>query len=410
MLQLSRAPEKQVINRSEVGTIWSGSTVVPAKFCGITTGSWPSAREGVASISPAPQFGFGTWRCHDYAPTFNFGVFWRGLHNASGDFTGGTTSAAWEKLDETMDLHRLAGRDIVYSIYGCPSFDVQAAFASSPDMYGGLGGGSPPNTIGTRGIYSNVYVHLFDFVERLVTRYNTETLRSNDGQKAIKFMQTWNEPIFTGYTATSFFYGTASEMALMARTVKLAAQSVDPNIVVTGPSFTGNVAYISQFLNASDTVGGNGRDHVDAVSYHPYYADVPGVRRPRSTSPNLITLNDQIRAAIVAGGLASNTLLYGFEQGTTADASGVDVVWHWPPEIHAQYIRRVSTLQAALGWQSAVWYHYDRNFSGNAARQKAVADALNAVHTQIAGNTLTKIELRDDGSYKVTATSGVFYM
>lgn len=373
------------------GDLWSGSVVVPADFLGVHMHRFPKAREGAASNSPAPTYPFHTWRSHDYAPNFNGGVAWRGLHAGSADFASGTAAGCWADLDQAIDLHFAAGRNVAYCIWGTPAW--AAASPSQPDPYGGLGGNSPPSS----------QASLSEFVTRLVQRYNTELIRNNGGQKKLRFLEIWNEPTYT-VASNSFFIGTEADMAAMARTVKLAAKAVDPSIVLVSPSFTGNTSHITSFLNASDGAGGFGRDHVDAIAYHPYSTDLPGSSPLGKSVGTPMTVDANVRAAVVAGGLAGSTPLHNMEIGIAS--SSTDTLLSRAPVWKAQYVARISALYAALGWQKVVWYGHDNNLSGNPSISPEVGDAL-AWAAQLAGKTLTSVRLLSNGRIRVTHSGGV---
>jgi hypothetical protein len=355
----------------------------------MTFHSYPTARDGVAAVSSTPTYTYHTWRVHDYSPNYNSGVFWRALHNANGDFTGGTSTTSWADLDTAVDLHYAAGRNVSYSIWGTPGW--AASDPAQADPYGGLGGNTPPS--------SNTY--LSDFVTRLVTRYNTDSIRNNGGAKKIKYIETWNEPTYE-VSSTSFFTGSASQMAAMAKTVKTAAQAVDPTITLLGPSFTGT-SRVTSFLNASDGGAGFGRDHIDAIAYHPYAADVPGLATLNTTS-NIIALDTELRAAIVAGGLASSFPVYGMEQAIAASVSSS--LLNRPAEWKAKYVFRVSAIQAALGWKKVTWYSHDDVFFGYPANSNLISGALAAV-ASLAGKTITAIQLLSNGVFRVTHSTGI---
>lgn len=381
-----------------VSTLYDGAgRAVPADFIGLHVHRWPQAREGVAAVTAEPSSGGAIWRTHAYSPKYNGGVHWAGIHLAAGTFD-------WSYLDTAIDAHYAAGRRTMFNVYQCPTWAAKTAMQGTAGPFGLNGEGAPPQNTGTRDGNTNVYVDLYDFVKTLVTRYNTDTVRNNGGIKKIGWLDVWNEPTFDQIPgSTRYFWGTAAEMAAMARTVKLAAKSVDNAIVVMSPAFsTLSSDPISAFLAASDGASGFGRDHIEALTYHPYYVSAPGLPLLGDTPA---ALDAKLKAQMVAGGLAESFPIYANEQSFAAGPT--DQAVFWTKADQALYIRRISMLQAALGWKTTIWYCYDDELLGRPDQNTLVAAALSDAHHSLAGRTIERCEIHAKGRVRLTLANNV---
>jgi hypothetical protein len=357
------------------GTVWTGTTVVPTKYIGIHAHRWP---EG-SPLSTAPNYGCGIARSLDYGPPVG-GYQWRHIEPTDGAYS-------WSAMDAWCDAHYAAGRDLIWAMYGCPTWAAQAKWQATTDLYGYAGGGSPAAS----------QASVTDFVSTLVTRY------VNRGTP-IKYLEIWNEPSFAE-NGTFFWWGSAVELATQARTVNLAAKAVDANITILSPSFTGTTtSNLVSFLNASDSNAGFGRQHVNGVGWHPYGLWVQPLPCGTNTTDFLTPegLTTALRAALVSGGLASSFPLYNTEWNTAVDA-----ITRFAPGDIGKLAARGSLRLAALGWKSSCWYSHDNTNFPNPMNDSSIANALGNVHALISGQTLTKIDTYTDGTHRAYSNTTI---
>lgn len=342
--------------------VWTGSVAVPADFVGMHFSRWPRG----APLSPAPTYGHGLVRSHDYGPATDAErITWWHCHPSNGVFT-------WDGLDHWVNTHYNAGRALWYCIFNTPTWAAQAAYAGTANVYGYLGGCSPPDNLS----------YLSAFVTALVTRYNS------GGVRKIKYLEAWNEPTFPNAAPAGFFWGSAAEMAAMCRTIKTAAKAVDSGITVVSPGFTG-FGHAVQVLNASDGAAGSGRDHFDVFAHHPY--TIYGLTDPlRSASVEVQAFTAAVRAEMVAGGLAANFPLHGSEVGYDSNPAAAAITGTAPAQF-ASWLKKAGVMMAAAGWKSVCWYSHDGELIGKPSVNVDVARAVAWLHDAIAGKTITEV-------------------
>ena len=170
---------------------------VPRNFLGMHFHYYPHSTSG--SVSPAPAFGYGTWRSHDYygAASGNSGAFkWFNLNPAPALTIADIYNSApsiWSELDSIILAETQAGRDIYFTICGTP------AWAARPDMVflgGTTGPSSPPASMSSLSL----------FITALLTRYNTNTVFTRP--TPIKYLEIWNEPEVRNNSACTFLAST----------------------------------------------------------------------------------------------------------------------------------------------------------------------------------------------------------
>lgn len=251
---------------SFVGTtlLATGPVIVPADYVGVHIHRWPV---GTPLSSPPTHINYGTWRSHD-----SDGSQWSDLNPSSGVFD-------WTKTDAMITEHRSAGKSVMFTVFGTPTWAATATGATKTNIYGRLGGSDKPQDLAT----------LSAFVTALVTRYN-----SIDGVwrvanptlgKGIKYIDSWNEPEFfpngtETWSTNSFFWRSAGDMVDMTETIRAAAKAVDSTITIIGPGFYANALFTRAvpWMNATGPVTGKtGIQSCDAAAFHPYSAQPYGV-------------------------------------------------------------------------------------------------------------------------------------
>lgn len=199
-----------------------------------------------ASASEVSKVRCGTARSHDTAPR------WNNMHTGVGTFVDAGLGA-W------LTAMKSAGAEVIYTVFGTPTW-ASARPSETGDPYGQLGAIAEPASMS----------NLAAFVTWLMTNYGSQ----------IDYLEVWNEPKYKSGNS-SYFSGTASKLAEMAKTINQAAKAVKPSVQIMGVGCTGvgfngagsGITYTDNFLAASDGASGFGKDWIDIISVHAYAHD-----------------------------------------------------------------------------------------------------------------------------------------
>lgn len=363
-----------VVRRIDVG---AGVALSPY-LVGMHFHRWPEGNP----LSAEPTYGFGVVRRHDYSggPP---GTAWNKVHTGPGAYS-------WTNVDVWVNTHHAAGRRTIYTLYGTPSW---ISSSSSPDPYGSPGGAHPPSDSATG------YPALQAYITALINRYNDGTPQ---GRK-IWGIEAWNEPDFD-LDDGGYWRGTAPQLVDMARAIVLARNaSADPGVTVLSPGFVdGNFpsgGRLDTWLGASSDVepATKGKDWIDAVALHLY---AHGYEYAWTNRSELSIANAKARMA--ERGIPA-VPFHVTEQGA-GDGEPVTTAT-WPALNDAQrgaWTARHVVVQGLLGAQSVCLYAHDNALHGD-FRKPALAAAINRVHTEVAGKTITSAQFRMDGSLELIA-------
>ena len=207
-----------------------------------------------------------TGRSHDVAPK------WSSMNPSAGVFVDAGLSA-W------LQATKAQGAETVYTLFHTPTWaSARPSEVGSP--YGILGALAEPASMTT----------LSNFVTWLMTNYGDQ----------IDYIEIWNEPKYS-LAAGSFFSGTPTILAQMAKTINQAAKAVNPTVKLIGVGATGllngdgsqgaGIGWTSSFLAASDGAAGTGADWIDILSVHTYIHDGTNrIKAMESLKPYLDTI------------------------------------------------------------------------------------------------------------------------
>lgn len=213
------------------------------------------------------------------------------------------TSGTWDfaDLDQWVNTHYQAGRDLIFTLFGPPAWAVELADRTEQGIYGpsNLGMQAVPNPMSLWSTYCTT----------IATRYLGK----------IKYYEVWNEPNYnndgTGVTALglsskAFFYsGTWTELAQLTRLANQAIKAVDPTAKIISPAITvwsptasqTAEAYMIGMLAASDGATGTMKDWVDIIGVHLYTTSLSG----GNTMSGLSGMIDRINAAKTTAGVSA---------------------------------------------------------------------------------------------------------
>jgi hypothetical protein len=256
---------------------------------------------------------------------------WRDMNPSDGVFVDAGLGAWLTRM-------KSAGADVIYTVLGTPAW-ASARPSETGDPYGNLGAIAEPANMAKLGA----------FVTWLMTTYGSQ----------IDYLEVWNEPKYTN-TGNSFFSGTASKLAEIAKTINQAAKAVKPSIQILGVGCTGlftfdgladaGITHTNSFLAASDGAGGFGKDWIDILSVHTYAND--GTNNLRYV-PDSKTHLDVIRTS---NGILGKPV-WCTEYGYVTPEFGL---YRGPTEGQIKAQVRYALQHVAAGMQRCVLYAYAR--------------------------------------------------
>lgn len=311
-------PDAQVlaIPNSPVRVLTASHVPVTDRFFGMGLNAHPF---------PAFTVPVGTVRNHDTA-----GCSWRRLEVTKNDFQ-------WQRADDFVNPNHAAGRDILWTLFGTPQW--ASARPSEVNAYVGNPGmaAEPANM-----------ADWTSFCTQVATRYAGK----------VKYYEVWNEPRFTGPSASAFWSGTAEKLSEMVRLAAQAIKAVDPTAKILTPSITGWVpsagsaaenAFV-QMMNASDGAAGTMKDWCDIIAIHLYITG--------NGTVNLPGMIDRVRAAMATVG-KSGLEIWDTESGPISPDAAV--ITDQAEIIHMQ--RSLVTMRA-MGIARQIYYTWNHPTMG----------------------------------------------
>lgn len=339
-------------------------------------------------------------------------------------------ATALANLDQIITFNRQNGVSVYYGMYSTPTFyaDNTTNNPSAKDrlVQGpkyGYGEGANPTSL----------TALANFVEMLVRRYNLPGGAWYDANgatlgKGIQYWEPWNEPkmdelgnacALAGDRTLRFWWGTSAQMIDLVATQYTRIKSLDPSIVVTSPGMTNMTGPEGQLATFLSTVGPvtnkTGAQVIEAVSYHPYYANPPGMRWGDWSMPYYgdVVSSGTLGISVWKSWLKRNG--YNFpiwlgEWGLDSTAGGSMLVAFdaAPDNFRYTWIARFLMASAAQGakcWQPWTWtglscagdYRTDTN-----GAQKAYNDFA----SKVSGKTITAATYELDGPVSLAFSDG----
>lgn len=351
----------------------SQPVTVPHDFAGLHMHRWPVG----TPPSPAPSFGYGAVRSHDFD-----GAAWYRIHLARQQYD-------WSRLDRWVAVHAAAGKTLVYTLYGTPAWIAERS--DQRDLYGHQGGAAPPRDLEA----------LTEFVTALIQRYN------GDGRRRLHVIETWNEPHFDN-RSDGFWWGSAAQLVAVGRAAYKSAKQVDPGVRVLSPGFVGDLAGalslrlpllveaerspVYQYLTSPDGHGGVGSRWCDGLAFHTY--NVP----PRGENAGYLLGIRKLQTMLTM--MKLSLPIFNTELGFTA----TDPFHQLTPMQQGASLRRVAAVQAALGVRALFFYAFDDDLVGNPSRYPEVARAIGDVNVLLAGKLLQQVTLQTDGRVEIVTS------
>lgn len=331
--------------------LWNTPIPYAGTYVGMHSHRWPAG----SPLSPAPKFKASIVRSHDYAGSpatcgasgnSSCNTAWRNIQHTS------ASTYDWTYVDNWYSAHVVTGAKIYWQMYGTPTYI--ASLPTTPDLYGNLGGASPPTD----------QARLAEFVSALVTRY-----------PAIEWISIWNEPNFdTVSPYTGFFHGSHSDLAEMAKTIHTAAKAVRTSVRIV---YSGIELPFTTFLTTpvpSDVGGSNklAKDYIDDLGMHPYSACHGDAA---CTTYRLLDSFNLLKEYITAANMPANTPVH------------VDEMGYFTGEIHsmagaaaAKSLARLLLDGLGMGLRSMILYSYD--YDDTAFRFLGQKNPMNNIESQ----------------------------
>lgn len=292
----------------------------------------------------------------------------------------------WADLDSWVNTHYAAGRHMIFTLFGTPTF--YSARPTEQGVYGSynLGVQAEPSDMTKWDI----------FCAAVATRYFGK----------IKYYEVWNEPNYqnNGITASgsTFFYsGTFAKLSELVRRASQAIKSVDPTAKIISPAIQGwtstSGASDTYFTGMMSAATGDGmttmKDWVDIVGVHLY---MPSPNRTQ----DLAGMIDRINASKIAAGVSSLPTW-----DTESAPIGPDVSLLTEAKAK-QIIARAMITMAAKGIARSVYYQYDHDTMGIINRPEIAAYREQIIALLRSGNILT-VSRFTDGRVAYYTNSGL---
>lgn len=289
----------------------------------------------------ATEITHGTVRSHD------FGSLKSHWHRIQTTASADTNTWDWTELDSWVNTHYAAGRDLIFTLFGTPTF-----YSARPTEHGAYGS----YWVGIQAEPTDM-TKWSAFCTAVATRYLGK----------IKYYEVWNEPNLNsngtgpaGTTGTTFFFsGTFAQLAEMTRLANQAIKAVDSTAKIICPAVTswatsaGGSAenYFTGMMAAATGDGSTTmKDWVDIIGVHLYIGG--------NDIAKLSKLIDRVSAAITTAGLSGKEVWDTESAPIFPDVSGM------PIEAAKLYIARSMIIQAAKGINRTCYFQYDERAMG----------------------------------------------
>lgn len=261
------------------------------------------------------------------------------------------TTWDWADLDSWVNAHYAAGRDLVFTLYGTPSW--ASARSTERNAYSDQPGDSSQYN---RGIAAEpADLTKWD-------AYCTAVAQRYLGK--IKYYEVWNEPNWhndgtgPGTNTDCYFTGTFAVLAQMVRRANQAIKAVDPTAKIICPPLTAWVAtaggtaetYFTGMMSASDGATGIMKNWIDVVGVHLYIAG--------NDTSKMSGMIDRVKAAMTTAGISGKEIWDTESSPIAPDLTSM-------LDVRAQaIIGRSMIIQAAKGISRTIYYQYDNSSTG----------------------------------------------
>jgi len=304
-----------------------------------------------------------------------------------------TSTWNWTGLDTWVNTNYALGRDMVFTLFGTPSW--ASARPNEMNAYSDQGTGPVFN----RGIAAEPSdLTTWDyFCTAVATRYLGK----------IKYYEVWNEVNYqndgTGTTGTkSFWTGTYAKLAEMVRRANQAIKAIDPTAKILSPNIQGwtttsgasDTFFAGMMAASSGDVGNTPMSQwVDIIAVHLY---LPGANRVQ----DLAGCIDRVNASKTTAGVS------GLETWDTESAPIAPDMSGLTDARAETLLARTLVTMAAKGIARHIYYQYDEATMGINTRPAVIAYREQLV-TLLKGTTILNATRFTDGRVAYWTTGGV---
>ena len=341
--------------------------------------------------APVSGLSVGSVRTHDA------GVKWNDIETSAGAYS-------WATLDAIITTARTAGCDVLFTVYGTPTFYASVPDQGFVDKYGVAGGaGYPALDPGLSGLSA--------FIATLVTRYNAPSgawrIANPTLGKGIAEIETWNEPEFTG-VRQGYWWGTAAQMIDVCRAVYLAAKAGDSSIIVLSPG--SNVPSQFELWVQASSGSVRARDTYDYLNIHTYSVWGYGNNYAAMNKDPVFGEYGLFQSAKIAAQNSSQAGIYITEMGfATSSTPALTSLLSEPASVRYTVLARCLMLAAGYGAKKVILYT-PGNLAGNFSTDtNGVVKAFNDVATALAGKTITYAEAQIGSTVTVRLSDGTSF-
>lgn len=328
-----------------ITNVFSGSKVLAPSYFGLTYHRYPGG------TTPSPISEFTIARSHDYGPG-SYRVRWSKIEQVQGKFD-------WYALDKFVDQHKAAGRKVIHTLFGTPSWA-----SARPNEVGAYGNGTAAEP-------SNL-AYWDSYCTACATRYAGK----------IDYYEVWNEPNLVG-----FYTGTQTLLSQMTRRASQAIKAVDPSAKIISPAVTSlqggsGQTYFATMMAASDGAAGNMSTWTDVVGVHLYPNNTAGIQ----TIPTFL---GTFMASLAGLGLSGKEV-FNTEFGVLSPTFQAH-----PAALRMNLLARMMLLAAVGGTTTSIWYDGDPDSSLGLTAEDTVE--WNRIRRELLSGAITVVNLLRDG-------------
>jgi hypothetical protein len=289
---------------------------------------------------PWPTVPFASYRSLDSG-----NILWADINTAEGQYD-------WSHLDPWIAKAQAGGQDILYTMFGTPSWASSRGLNSSnPDTgcsfvpVDGPGVCDAPDDLNADGTGTDQ--HWKDFVTALINHVGTGT---------VKYWEIWNE-----WNISNQWNGTQAQMLRLAQDAQAILKANDPNALITSPSVVNADLAAKNWLLGYFQAGGG--QYADIVAVHGYVSTPTTVCPSACPVPeNVAAVLDNTRAVMAAAGQQGKPL---FDTegswGVTSDMTDPDVQVEFTGRF---YLIQLGGTTASPGFDKFYWFGWDYTNTG----------------------------------------------
>jgi hypothetical protein len=306
-----------------------------------------------ASI-PASFYGMHVNRNSSPWPTVSFASY-RSLNSSYinwADINSADQRYDWRMFDLWMSKAQAGGQDVMYTLFGTPSWASSRGINSSnPDYscsyvsHNGPGVCDPPTDLAADGTGTNQ--HWKDFVTAIINHV---------GPGKVKYWEIWNE-----WNISNQWQGTQAQLLRMAQDAHAILKAADPNALLTSPPVVNaDLAAYNWLLPYLQAGGGQ---YADIIAVHGYVQKRGEVCPSSCPVPELVAaILDKTRAVMAATGQQSKPLFD--TEGSWGVSTGMT-----DPDLEAAFVGRFYLIQlggttASKGFDKFYWFGWDYTNTG----------------------------------------------